>query len=124
MSHLCAICVRREATTRELIDGKFRPVCAPCVDDEVPEPENTDTPRHRLLRVIRRTPDLLFVQLREHLNIPEGGKYAVGGRSEDSRLANLYAKTLERLVKAGDVVRDGKWPEYTYRIAAEQRRAA
>ncbi len=107
MSHLCSICV-----------------CAPCVDDEVPEPEVTDTPRHHLLRVIRRAPDLLFIQLREYLGIPAGTKFARGGRSEESRLSNKYAKTLERLVQAGEVERSGKWPEYTYRVASEQRRAA
>ena len=124
MTHLCSICAARDAAGYELIDGKRRPVCAPCVSEPVPEPETCgDTPADHLLRLIARLPDLTFAEMREQLDIPPGD--GRGRRSEAARHANRYAKTLERLVSAGAVERIGSvrgWQ--TYRIPETQRRAA
>jgi hypothetical protein len=126
--YLCSICVRVRAYDWQEIDGRLRPVCLDC-DTEVPEPElldNLTTPKDRILYVVRRNPGLTFVDIRQKLGMPGGGCHKAGRavRSHQATAANTYARALKRMADRGEVVREGAYPNYTYRLAQQQKRAA
>ncbi len=115
MKYLCAICVAREADTMHAIDGKHRPVCAPCVQERVPDPPFVpDGPKEEALRLIRRSPGLTFREIREALDIPGCGHRAHVVDIGAARMTNRYCKAVERLAKEQKVERRGEWPHWTY----------
>ena len=127
MRYLCSICVRRDADTLDEIDGKHRPVCLACVDESVPDCDFIDehSPKYRALRAVRAMPGSTFKELREVLGVPGPGDSKVKRVSTpDSRECNKYNAVLIRLVKAGKVLRTGKWPHWQYWPVDQQRRAA
>jgi hypothetical protein len=126
---LCSICVKRDADTLDDIDGKHRPVCRVCNEQPAPDigpARDEEGPRARALRAIRHNPGATFVELREWLGLPGGGcnKHKGRGSTEDSRAANKYCAAVARLVKEGLVERCGAWPNWTYRVVEQRRRAA
>lgn len=116
MKPLCAICVRHDAYALHEIDGKDRPVCRECANEEVAEPDRfeDDSPMAQTYRVIRHSPGLSFVEIRQRLGIEFGGGTSGCRRTEEAQVANRYSKAVERLAKEGRVLRRGQRPNWTY----------
>jgi len=128
--YLCSICVRREADTLDFIDEKHRPVCIECTKP-VPDCEYFDEgdPKQQIMLAVRRRPGATFIEIREELGIEGGGCHKSAHRSgnpasPEMRVANRYAKIIERMAKAGEVVRTGQRPFHQYWPVQQQRRAA
>lgn len=59
---LCAICAKRNAVARDVIDGRHVAVCIVCRDFEVPQPPPPPPTRERVLRALERSePDGLGI---------------------------------------------------------------
>jgi hypothetical protein len=135
MKYLCAICVRRDAYALHEIDGRDRPICRVCACEPIPDPSYREirklhgnmlgSPREKVISAVRNNPGATFRRLREVLDMPGGGCKKTGHSPDLDLLRdnNTYCKALERLVASGDVIRDGAWPNFTYRIADERRAA-
>jgi hypothetical protein len=115
---LCGICVNRDGTVSEVVDGKRMYLCASCSDQRVPDPaeqERNDAARrrNRILIALKWNPGSTFGELRDVLNIASS--------TEDKPKFDRYHRTITRLVGEGVVQRAGDASEYRYWLAGARR---
>jgi hypothetical protein len=95
---LCGICVSRDGTVSEVVDGRRMFLCASCSSAPVPDPGEIDErPRKRLITALRWNPGATFGELRDVLSVPT--------RDEDTTHHDRYHQALCRMVKDGTVRR-------------------